>query len=105
MTASKHHRFDVADIETRLANLRTASGYALGMETAQGMVDITASAIALGLPAPRDIDDLLQNERAVEVRTVIDALADHPASAHIVSARRALRAARHAAGKNSLRGV
>lgn len=86
MSASKHHRYDVADIEMRLANLRTASGYALGMEMPQGMVNITASATALGLPAPRDIDDLLQNERAVEVRTVIDALADSPGSAHIVSA-------------------
>ncbi len=81
--ASKYD--DVANLGARLANLRTIDGYALGLESEGGVVDVTATAAKLGLPAPRDIDDLLQTGSGAQVRAVRDAIAEQPGSAVTVT--------------------
>ncbi len=72
---------DVATLEARLANLRTIDGIALGLEAEGGVINLTATATNLGLPAPRDIDDLLQNGLGAQVRAVRDAVAGRPEAA------------------------
>ena len=72
---------DVARLGARLTNLRTADGYTLGVETDQGILNVAATAAALGLPAPRDMDDLLQSGTGAQVRTVLDELARRPGAA------------------------
>jgi hypothetical protein len=51
---------NVADLDLRLANLCVSGGLALGAEIEGGVLDICATAGAVGLPAPNDLDDLLQ---------------------------------------------
>ena len=65
---------DVSSLNMRLANLRVDGGLALGAEFDDSVINISATAAALGLPAPRDVDDLLQENRAAEVRAVLDAV-------------------------------
>ncbi len=65
---------DVARLNGRFANIRTDDGLALGMESESGVLNLTATAKRLGLPAVQDMDDLLQNGRGGEVRAVIAAL-------------------------------
>jgi 2-keto-4-pentenoate hydratase/2-oxohepta-3-ene-1,7-dioic acid hydratase in catechol pathway len=74
MALNSPHQHGVAGLAARLANLSTPDGYALGLHTEGGMVNLTATAAKLGVPAPRDMDDLLQNQLANEVSVVIDAL-------------------------------
>jgi 2-keto-4-pentenoate hydratase/2-oxohepta-3-ene-1,7-dioic acid hydratase in catechol pathway len=66
----------VASLGVRLANLELAPDgtTALGVETAHGVVVVPIAAKELGLPAPQDMDDLLQQGHAEEVRAVLDAL-------------------------------
>src|SRR5271163_2254261 len=66
----------VASLGARLANLQLAPGgtAALGVERARGVVVVPSAAEKLGLPAPQDMDDLLQHGRVEEVRAVLDAL-------------------------------
>jgi 2-keto-4-pentenoate hydratase/2-oxohepta-3-ene-1,7-dioic acid hydratase in catechol pathway len=66
----------VASLGARLANLELAPDgpTALGVETAHGVVVVPIAAKKLALPAPQDMDDLLQEGRAEEVRAVLDAL-------------------------------
>ena len=75
---------DVMTLGARLANLKAAKGYSLGLETEAGVLNVTATGAALGLPAPRDMDDLLQNGLGEQVRTIRKALADKPESAVVV---------------------
>jgi 2-keto-4-pentenoate hydratase/2-oxohepta-3-ene-1,7-dioic acid hydratase in catechol pathway len=75
---------DVSGLNARLCNLRIGSKFALGVETEGGVLNLTQTANALGLPAPRDTDDLLQNQRASEIRTVLDAVRATPAAAVII---------------------
>ena len=72
---------DVAKLGARLTNLRTADGYTLGIETTDGILNVAATAAALGLPAPRDVDDLLQSGTGAQVRAVLDDVARHPEKA------------------------
>ncbi len=58
----------------RLANLSVAGRAALGVEMPRGVLDVPATAAALGLAAPRDMDELLQGARAAELRAVLDAV-------------------------------
>lgn len=74
----------VARLDARLANIRTDDGLALGLETERGMLDISATARGLGLSAPEDMDDLLQNGRGAEVRAVVDALRQRPDAAVLI---------------------
>ena len=79
--------FDAAaQLTVRLANLRTPGGYALGAETAGGIVNVTATAAALGLPAPSDTDDLLQNGLGAQVQAVVSAAASRPDAAVVIPA-------------------
>jgi 2-keto-4-pentenoate hydratase/2-oxohepta-3-ene-1,7-dioic acid hydratase in catechol pathway len=66
----------VASLGARLANLELVPNGAisLGVETTRGVVVVPSAAKKLGLPAPQDMDDLLQHGRAEEVRAVLDAL-------------------------------
>ena len=75
---------DVATLGARIANLRQDGGYALGVETEQGVLDVGATARAFGLPAPTDVDDLLQNGRGAELRAVIEAAKAAPADAALL---------------------
>ncbi len=70
MTLTEHEQEDVGTLDARLANLRTPAGYALGLETEAGVINVTATAAALRIPAPRDLDDLLQNRSGAQVRAV-----------------------------------
>ena len=68
----------VAQLGLRLANLHTPEGLALGAETEDGILNVGATAAALGLPAPLDTDDLLQNGRGAEIATVMAQAAAKP---------------------------
>jgi len=63
-----------------LLTFRKDETYRLGIKTARGVLDVTAAAIALGLPAPADMDDLLQNGRAGLLRPIVE---QAPASAYL----------------------
>ena len=52
---------------TCLANLQIRPHLSLGAGSSGGVINVTATAFALGLPAHCDLDDLLQNGRADEV--------------------------------------
>jgi 2-keto-4-pentenoate hydratase/2-oxohepta-3-ene-1,7-dioic acid hydratase in catechol pathway len=64
----------ISRLDCRLANLRVNGALTLGIETDGGIIDIFATGEAFGLPVPRDMDDLLQNNRAADVRAVMEAL-------------------------------
>lgn len=74
MNSRNDPNIKISDLGARLANLRVDDGYALGAEVKGGVVNLTTLAAAIGLSAPRDIDDLLQNGRAPEVRAVLEAI-------------------------------
>ncbi len=75
---------DVSTLGARIANLRLGDGTALGLETPDGMLDVGATGRAFGLPAPRDVDDLLQNGLGPRLRAVRDAALRNPARAVLV---------------------
>ncbi len=68
----------IARLGLRLANLHTEKGLSLGVEVDEGVLDIPKTADALGLSAPRDVDDLLQNGLGAQVRAVLDQAALKP---------------------------
>ncbi len=71
--ASRNEEYDdVASLGVRLANLRMNDGFTLGVETDDGVLDIGATALRLGLPAPRDVDDLLQQGSGRYIRPIIN---------------------------------
>ena len=74
----------VATIPQRLCNLGIDRRYGLGVELDRGILDVTATAALLGLDAPADMDDLLQNGRGLDLRAVIEAAARRPAIAVFV---------------------
>lgn len=74
----------VAAIGRRLCNLSIRGGRGVGVEMDGGVLDVTATAQRLGLTAPADMDDLLQNGRGAELGAVIDRAARRPADAVIV---------------------
>jgi 2-keto-4-pentenoate hydratase/2-oxohepta-3-ene-1,7-dioic acid hydratase in catechol pathway len=76
----------VASIGERLANLRIEGRTGLGIETDAGVVDVSATARALGLTVPSDMDDLLQNGRGGEIAALIGALKGNPGAAKLVPA-------------------
>jgi 2-keto-4-pentenoate hydratase/2-oxohepta-3-ene-1,7-dioic acid hydratase in catechol pathway len=61
-----------------LLNLRRAGGYGLGVKRPGGVLDVTAAAEALGLAAPLDMDDLLQNGRGAELTALVAAAGAQP---------------------------
>ncbi|KEY57620.1 hypothetical protein [Serratia sp. DD3] len=73
---------DVSELGLRLTNLRFNGGFAVGAEIDGKIVNITQAGAIFGLPAPSDIDDLLQNQRAADVRAIVERIrssADHSA--------------------------
>ena len=76
MSADADRFASVSSLGVRLANLELVPGgeRLLGVETDRGIVVVPAAAKELGLPAPQDMDELLQQGRAQDVRTVLDAL-------------------------------
>ncbi|SDA10998.1 2-keto-4-pentenoate hydratase/2-oxohepta-3-ene-1,7-dioic acid hydratase (catechol pathway) [Methylobacterium sp. UNC378MF] len=61
-----------------LLNMRRGDGYALGVKTEDGVLDVAAAGRALGMPVPADMDDLLQNGRGPALRALIDAVEAAP---------------------------
>ena len=61
-----------------LINLRRGDGYTLGVKTKGGVLDVAAAGRTLGIPAPTDMDDLLQNGRGPALRALIDAVEAAP---------------------------
>ena len=76
----------VAAIDRRLCNLSVRGGQGVGVEMPNGILDVTATAERLGVPAPSDMDDLLQNGRGAELRAVIDQATQRSASAVLIPA-------------------
>ncbi|GEP07455.1 fumarylacetoacetate hydrolase family protein [Methylobacterium oxalidis] len=56
-----------------LINMRRGAGYGLGVKLDGGILDVSAAAENLGLPAPADMDDLLQNGRGDELAALVEA--------------------------------
>jgi 2-keto-4-pentenoate hydratase/2-oxohepta-3-ene-1,7-dioic acid hydratase in catechol pathway len=65
--------------------LQIGSGISLGVETDGGVIDLSATAKALGLSVPADMDDLLQSGRGQDVISVLKALENKPKSARLVA--------------------
>ncbi|MDF0520148.1 fumarylacetoacetate hydrolase family protein [Bradyrhizobium yuanmingense] len=74
----------VSSLNARLANLRVDGAFALGIEVKEGVLNLSATAAAYGLAAPHDVDDLLQNRRALDVGAVLDAVERDKSKAIIV---------------------
>jgi len=66
-----------------LLNLRNGNGYGIGVKTARGILNVSAAAQALNMPAPSDMDDLLQNGRGGLLTNLVRAAANGPASLYI----------------------
>ena len=71
---------DVAGLGVRLANIQTKDGLTLGMETDDGILDISATALKLNLPAPKDLDDLLQQGLGRQIHPIIEGASQQPQS-------------------------
>src|SRR4051812_34328562 len=56
-----------------LINMRRDGAYRLGAKTNKGVLDVTAARQALNMPAPADMDDLLQNGKGGVLKAVVDA--------------------------------
>lgn len=68
----------VMSLSLRLANLQTPTGLALGVDTATGVLNVSATAAVLGLPAPGDIDHLLQEGLGAQVTAVLEQAKKQP---------------------------
>jgi len=66
-----------------LLNMRVGNGYGLGVKTGRGILNVSAASQALNLPAPSDMDDLLQNGRGGLLATLVRAAANGPASLYV----------------------
>lgn len=66
-----------------LVNMRTPGGYRLGIKTERGILDVAAAATVTGLPAPTDMDDLLQNGRGDQLRAVLAAALARPGTSFL----------------------
>jgi 2-keto-4-pentenoate hydratase/2-oxohepta-3-ene-1,7-dioic acid hydratase in catechol pathway len=70
--ADPQHPFEMPRGMT-LLNMRSDGGYRLGVKTNKGVLDVVAAAQALNMPAPTDVDDLLQNGKDGVLKAVVDA--------------------------------
>ncbi len=75
---------DVMQLDARLANIKTNNGIELGLESEKGILNITATGKALSLPAPKDLDDLLQNGLGEQVRQIRVAASNNQEAAVII---------------------
>jgi hypothetical protein len=69
--ADPQHSFEMPRGMT-LLNMRRDGGYRLGVKTNKGILDVVAAAQALNLPAPTDMDDLLQNGKGGVLKALVD---------------------------------
>lgn len=65
------HPFEMPRNLTLLTFTRDGKHH-LGIKTARGILDVAAAATALALPAPADMDDLLQNGRGALLRPIVE---------------------------------
>ncbi|MEW5984578.1 MAG: fumarylacetoacetate hydrolase family protein [Acidobacteriota bacterium] len=56
-----------------LLTLRSGSGWRLGVKTGRGILDVPATAAALGMHAPATMDDLLHDEDGPSLNALVDA--------------------------------
>lgn len=56
-----------------LLTMRRDGAYRLGVKTERGILDVPAAGRALGMAAPADMDDLLQNGKGGALKAVVDA--------------------------------
>src|SRR5215213_9104590 len=70
--ADPQHSFEMPRGMT-LLNMRRDGAYRLGVKTNKGVLDVTAAGQALNMPAPTDMDDLLQNGKGGLLKAVVDA--------------------------------
>jgi 2-keto-4-pentenoate hydratase/2-oxohepta-3-ene-1,7-dioic acid hydratase in catechol pathway len=56
-----------------LLTLRRDGAYRMGVKTHLGILDVSDAARRLGLPAPADMDDLLQREDGIRLQALVDA--------------------------------
>src|SRR3954467_5010367 len=70
--ADPQHSFEMPRGMT-LLNMRRDGGYRLGVKTNRGILDVVAAAQALNMPAPTDMDDLLQNGKGGVLKALVDA--------------------------------
>ena len=63
-----------------LVNMRGEGGYRLGVKMERGVLDVTPAAQALGMAAPSDMDDLLQNGKGESLRLLVQAATSRPAA-------------------------
>ena len=84
MASSNEEYDDISNLGARFANLRTKDGFTLGMETDDGILDVSATGLRLGLPAPKDVDHLLQQDLGRYIRPIIDGATQQPHSAIFV---------------------
>ncbi len=83
--ADSQTKFDaVAKVKTRIANVKVNGQPRVGAETAKGILDITATAEKLGLSAPRDVDNLLQQGLGEEIAHILEAASASPESAVVL---------------------
>lgn len=80
MASSNEKYDDIVSLGARFANIQTKDGFTLGMETDDGILDVSATALRLGLPAPRDVDHLLQQGLGRHIRPIIDVATERPHS-------------------------
>ncbi|WP_246797450.1 fumarylacetoacetate hydrolase family protein [Burkholderia perseverans] len=66
-----HPDFDVAQLGLKLANLRIDGATALGAELDGRIVNLALAGARLQLPVPRDMDELLQQQRGAEVAALV----------------------------------
>lgn len=65
---------EVGELGLKLANLRMDGALALGAELDGRIVNITQAGAKFEMPAPLDMDDLLQNGRAADVSAIVNRL-------------------------------
>jgi len=90
-SAAEPANFDaVASIKERIANLNLRGAPSLGIESDQGVIDVAATARALNISVPRDMDDLLQNGRGRDLLVLLEALKKNPTAAAVIPASQAV---------------
>jgi 2-keto-4-pentenoate hydratase/2-oxohepta-3-ene-1,7-dioic acid hydratase in catechol pathway len=61
----------IGDLDITLTNLRIDGAFALGAKVDGKIANITKAGATFNMPAPLDMDDLLQNGRAAEVSEIV----------------------------------
>jgi len=65
---------EIGNLNLRLSNLRVNGALAVGADIGGKLVNITSLGVELNMPAPQDMDDLIQNERWSDVRAIVERL-------------------------------